>query len=104
MGALKGFTAASFMALGAFSAWEPVSRAILFLIGFAILVDAIMPVDRSLYAVTCVFFFVLGGLFGFFAWAAGAGMAYLAITILMAAVVYLDRLRRLWQIGRSRMR
>lgn len=101
LGALKGFLGGGLMALAAFTQWDPVGRALLFVIGFIIFVDAVMPFDRGLYAVTSVFFLIIGALIGFFTGLAGSGFAYLILLLLIAVVVYLDKIRRMHQLGKK---
>jgi hypothetical protein len=93
--AIKGFLAGGFMSLAVFTEWDPVARVLLFVIGFFMFVDAVMPVDRGLYAVTSVFFLIVGGLIGFFTAVAGSGLAYLVLMLIAAVVIYLDKLRRM---------
>lgn len=98
--AIKGFLAGGFMSLAIFTEWDPVARVLLFIIGFIMFVDAVMPVDRGLYAVTSVFFLIIGGLMGFFTGISGSGFAFLVILLIIAVVIYLDKIRRMRDIGR----
>ena len=100
LSAVKGFLAGGFMALAVFTPWDPIGRVVLFIIGFIMFVDAVMPVDRSLYAVTSVLFLIIGGLIGFFTAVAGSGLAYLIVIIIVAIVVYIDKIRRMRELGK----
>jgi|GEM_PF-2229542 len=100
LSAIKGFLGGGFMALAAFTPWDPVGRTVLFLIGFITFVDSVMPVDRKLYAATTVFFFIIGGLAGFFTAISGSGIAYLILLLVIAVIVYIDKIRRMYRIGR----
>jgi hypothetical protein len=99
--AIKGFLSGGFMALSVFTPWDPVARIILIIIGFIIFVDAVMPVDRALYAVTSAFFFIIGGLLGFFTGVAGSGFVFFVLIIIIAVVVYLDKIRRMRELAKK---
>ncbi len=100
LSAVKGFLGGGLMTLAVFTPWDAVGRIILFFIGFIIFVDAVMPVDRSLYAVTSVFSLIIGGIIGFFAAVTGSGFIYLAVLLVIAVVVYVDKIRRMRELGR----
>lgn len=91
MSALKGLAAGGFMALGLFAPWDIAPRILFFIIGFIVLVDAVMPADRRLYAVTSMLFMIIGGIIGFFAAVAGQGLALLVVFLVIAIAAYARR-------------
>ena len=99
---MKGLIAGGLMALALFTSWDPVGRIVLFIMGFISLIDSTMPVDRKLYAVTSMFFLIVGGLIGFFTAVSGSGLVFLVALLIITAVVYLDKIRRMRDIGRIR--
>jgi len=98
--AIKGFISGGLMGLAAFTAWDPVGRTVLFVLGFIVLVDSVMPVDRKLYVITSIFFLIIGGLLAFFTAFAGSGMTYLIILLVAAVITYLDKIRRMHKLGK----
>lgn len=99
---VKGFMAGGLMSLSLFTPWDIGGRIFLFIVGFIIFIDAVMPVDRKLYAVTSAFFFLVGGLIGLFTGISGSGVSFLALIILISVLVYLDKIRRMRSYGKMR--
>jgi len=98
--AMKGLLGGGLMSLAAFASWDPVARSVLFIIGIIIFIDSVMPVDRALYAFSSVFFYIIGGLAGFFTAISKNGFPYLVILLVLGVAVYLDKIRRMRELGK----
>ncbi len=93
--AVKGFISGGFMGLGVFSGWDIVSGVILFGAGFLIFLDSLMPSDRMMYVVTSVFSMIIGILLSFFAAVSAIHLPLFVVLLLLAAVTYIDKLKRM---------
>jgi hypothetical protein len=72
-----------------------ISAFILFVIGFLVFLDAIMPSDRMMYVATTVFFLILGFLTAFFSSVSSMQLALFLLILVVGIVVYLDRIRKM---------
>ena len=87
--AAKGFVSGGLLSLAVFSLFDPIIRIIMFIIGFIVFVDSVMPRESKFYAVTVVFFLVISGLIGFFSTITGMDMVYMVVVLVMLIIVYL---------------
>jgi hypothetical protein len=96
MGALKGFISGTLMAGGLFVSYGAALQAALFIIGLLVFMDAIIPANRGLFAISTVFFMLVGAVIEFVASAADAAAgAWPAVMLMLAAVIYAARLKSL---------
>jgi len=98
--AAKGFIGGGFMGFAVFAPWDAISRIVLFVIGVIVFLDSLMPSDRVMYVVTSVFSMIVGGLISFFSEISGMEIAYLAVVLIVAALVYMDKIRRMKSFGK----
>jgi len=62
MSALKGFLSGSLMAGGLFVPIGAALQLIIFIIGFFVFLDTVIPVNSGLYAITSFFFLLIGAI------------------------------------------
>ncbi len=66
-------------------------QAVLFIIGLLIFLDSIMPFGREAFVVTTVIFAVIGGFLSLLLSLMGSGVYWIAVAVVLAVVVYLEK-------------
>lgn len=97
LSALKGFLSGSLMAGGLFVPYGAVLQAILFIIGFLVFLDSVIPVNRGIYVITSVFFLLTGAVIEFILAATNitAASTWVIILFLLTLVIHFVRLGKL---------
>lgn len=94
--ALKGFLSGSLMAGGLFVPYGAALQAVLFIIGFLVFLDTIIPANKGLYGVTTIFFLFIGAVIEFALAVADAtyasASAWLIVVFLLTIIIYFVRL------------
>ncbi len=87
------------MAGGLFVPYGAALQVILFIIGFLVFLDSVIPANRGIYVITSVFFLLIGAIIEFALAVADAtyasANAWLIIIFLLTVVIYLVRLGKL---------
>jgi hypothetical protein len=97
LSALKGFLSGSLMAGGLFIPYGAALQAILFIIGFLVFLDSVIPANKGIYVITTIFFLLIGTIIEFVLAATNitAASLWFILMFLLTVVIYLVRLGKL---------
>jgi hypothetical protein len=94
---LKGLLAGSLI-VGSVINPTGFAAVILFLIGLYVLIDTIVPYGEQPYPVLTVGFALLGSIIAFAFSAAGLGIPYLVLAVVLTLLVYLSKIRGVYAL------
>lgn len=94
---LKGFLSGSLMGIGLFNPYGFAAQLILFIIGFVIFLDTVIPAGEAMYAVTATFAAIFGGFISLLSAIFEGVIFYLVLVLILTILVYLYRLRKFTQ-------
>jgi len=70
-------------------------QAVLFIIGLAVFMDSILQFGREAFIATTIIFAVFGGIVSMVLSLAGSGVIWIIFSIILAVIIYLERILHL---------
>jgi len=102
--ALKGFLGGSLLSLGVFASWGFGIQALIFLVGFFVMLETFLPFGAYPYIVTAVVFAIAGIVASYLIILAGQDLVWTAIVLIITAAVYLYKSVRMLRTVKLRFR